>query len=135
MKSNERKRKKMSIVNYEAIDKSNEHVIEEIDMFDILEESTQDVVNEPNHYKHGSFETIDEMIIVFGVENTIMFCRMNAWKYRARAPYKGKFEEDMKKANRYLEMARELEYNKYIFPDYNYCLLKEKVKEEKHEHE
>lgn len=121
--------------NYEAID---EYATEEIDISDILEdledleESVQnDVVNEPNHYKHGSFETIDEMIIVFGVENTIMFCRMNAWKYRARASYKGKFEEDMKKANRYLEMARELEYKKYIFPDDNYCLLKE----EKYEHE
>lgn len=110
--------------------------IEEIDMSDVLEELAQnDVVNEPSHYKHGSFETIDEMIIVFGVENTITFCRMNAWKYRARAPYKSNFEEDMKKANRYLEMARELEYNKYIFPDDNYCLLKENVKEEKLENE
>lgn len=107
--------------------------IEEIDISDILEELTQnDVVNEPSHYKHGSFETIDEMIIVFGVENTITFCKMNAWKYRARAPYKGKFEEDMKKANRCLEMARELEHNKCIFPDDNYCLL---LKEEKFEHE
>lgn len=33
---------------------------------------------------------------------------MNAWKYRARAPYKGKFEEDMAKANTYLEMAKDI---------------------------
>ena len=33
----------------------------------------QDVVNEPNHYKQGSFETIDEMIIVFGPQKTYDF--------------------------------------------------------------
>lgn len=68
-----------------------------------------DIVNEPTHYKQGTFECIDEMIIVFGVKNTIQFCRMNAWKYRARAPFKGNPEQDMAKANRYLEMAAELE--------------------------
>ena len=74
-----------------------------------FEPEAEDVVNEPNHYKHGSFEVIDEMVIVFGVENTIQFCRMNAWKYRARAPFKGNMEQDMAKANRYLEMAASLE--------------------------
>lgn len=69
----------------------------------------EDVVNEPSHYKHGSFEVIDEMVIVFGIENTIQFCRMNAWKYRARAPFKGNMEQDMAKANCYLEMAAGLE--------------------------
>ena len=69
----------------------------------------EDVVREPDHYKQGSFEVIDEMVIVFGIENTIQFCRMNAWKYRARASYKGNAKQDMAKANRYLEMAAELE--------------------------
>ena len=41
--------------------------------FDVAE----DVVNEPSHYKHGSFEVIDEMVLVFGIENTIQFCRMH----------------------------------------------------------
>lgn len=67
-----------------------------------------DVINEPEHYRQGTFEVIDEMLIVFGVSETVTFCKMNAWKYRARAPYKGKFDEDMAKANRYLEMANEL---------------------------
>lgn len=71
-------------------------------------EVVEDVVREPQHYQHGIFEVIDEMIIVFGVEATMQFCRMNAWKYRARAPYKGKMEQDMDKANRYLEMAYEM---------------------------
>ena len=69
----------------------------------------EDVVNEPSHYKHGTFEVIDEMVIMFGIEDTITFCRLNAWKYRARAPFKGNMEQDMAKANRYLEMAAELE--------------------------
>lgn len=72
-------------------------------------ELEEDVVNEPNHYKQGSYEVIDEMVIVFGIENTIQFCRMNAWKYRARAPFKGNMEQDMAKANCYLEMAAGLE--------------------------
>lgn len=84
-------------------------------------EPVEDVVNEPSHYKHGSFEVIDEMVIVFGIENTIQFCRMNAWKYRARAPFKGNMEQDMAKANCYLEMAADLE----AIRDKNFELLKE----------
>lgn len=84
-------------------DEITEEVIKE------MEAEYPDVVNEPNHYKHGTFETIDEMVIVFGIEDTIKFCRMNAWKYRARAPFKGNTEQDMAKANCYLEMAAKLE--------------------------
>lgn len=80
-------------------------------------EVVEDVVREPQHYKHGTFEVIDEMIIVFGVEATIQFCRMNAWKYRARAPFKGKMEQDMDKANRYLEMAYEMSQIRQEYPE------------------
>lgn len=69
---------------------------------------TIDVVREPEHYKQGSFEVIDEMLIVFGPQKTFDFCIMNAWKYRARAPFKEKMEQDMDKANRYLEMAKQI---------------------------
>ena len=75
----------------------------------------EDVVRNPSHYKHGTFEVIDEMLIAFGPQRTYDFCIMNAWKYRARAPYKGKFEQDMGKANRYLEMAQQIgEKNKEL---------------------
>lgn len=80
-------------------------------------EVVEDVVREPQHYQHGIFEVIDEMIIVFGVEATMQFCRMNAWKYRARAPYKGKMEQDMDKANRYLEMAYEMSQIRQEHPE------------------
>ncbi len=68
-----------------------------------------DVVKDPPHYQHGMFEVIDEMVIAFGYQKTIDFCILNAWKYRSRAPYKGKFEEDMDKANRYMEYAYQLQ--------------------------
>lgn len=94
----------------------------------------EDVVNGPSHYQHGSFEVIDEMVIMFGMEKTITFCQLNAWKYRARAPYKGKFDEDMAKANRYLEMAYELQQIRQEYPEadgYEVCALwKGRKKEE-----
>ena len=67
-----------------------------------------DVVKQPPHYKHGTFEVIDEMLIVFGPQKTFDFCIMNAWKYRARAPFKENMDQDMNKANRYLEMAKQI---------------------------
>lgn len=86
----------------------------------------KDMVNQPDHYCHGMFEVIDEMVIVFGMEKAITFCQLNAWKYRARAPYKNNFEEDMAKANRYLEMAYELQQIRQEYPEaegYEICAL------------
>lgn len=68
----------------------------------------EDVVREPNHYKHGTFETIDEMILVFGPQRVYDYCIITSWKYRARAPYKGNLEQDMEKSNYYLELAKEI---------------------------
>lgn len=65
-------------------------------------------VKNPPHYLQGAYETIDEMIIVFGLEATITYCRMCAWKYRARAPYKDDFFKDQAKADWYLNKACEL---------------------------
>lgn len=65
-------------------------------------------VNSPSHYTQGRFEAIDEMVIVFGVEATITYCRMCAWKYRKRAPYKNDFFKDQAKADWYLNKACEL---------------------------
>lgn len=72
------------------------------------EEIKEDVVKEPSHYKHGRFETIDEMLIVFGPQRTYDYCIIAAWKYRARAPYKGNFEQDMRKADEYLELVKKI---------------------------
>ena len=68
----------------------------------------EDVVREPQHYQHGTFEVIDEMLLVFGPQKTYDFCILNAWKYRSRAPYKGNTEQDMEKADRYMQMAKQI---------------------------
>ena len=49
------------------------------------------------------------MVLAFGIDATITFCVLNAWKYRARAPYKGKLEQDMEKADRYMQYAHDLQ--------------------------
>lgn len=71
-------------------------------------EVLEDVVREPQHYQHGTFEVIDEMLLVFGPQKTYDFCILNAWKYRSRAPYKGNTEQDMEKADRYMQMAKQI---------------------------
>lgn len=81
----------------------NEFVVVEAE-----ERKTPDVVNEPAHYQHGTFEVIDEMLLVFGPQKTYDFCILNAWKYRSRAPYKGNTEQDMEKADRYMQMAKQI---------------------------
>lgn len=72
------------------------------------QKTNNDMVNHPSHYTQNKFESIDEMMIVFGPEAVYNFCICNAWKYKNRAPYKGNFEEDMKKADWYLTKAKEI---------------------------
>lgn len=67
-----------------------------------------DMVNHPQHYTQAEKETIDEMVILFGYEATINFCVLNAYKYKVRAPFKGKMEEDLKKADWYINEASAL---------------------------
>ena len=83
--------------------RENEFVVVEAE-----ERKTPDVVREPQHYQHGTFEVIDEMLLVFGPQKTYDFCILNAWKYRSRAPYKGNTEQDMEKADRYMQMAKQI---------------------------
>lgn len=105
--------------------KANENLrkIEEEKMKEIKE----DVVKEPSHYKHGLYETIDEMLLVFGPQRTYDYCIIAAWKYRARAAYKENFEQDMKKADEYLLLAKQIaEANLNHFYGGPITLIKEK---------
>jgi hypothetical protein len=52
-------------------------------------------------------ECIDEMILLFGVEEVKSFCKLNAWKYRYRAAEKNG-EEDLRKSDWYLRKYKEL---------------------------
>ena len=73
-----------------------------------MENKSIDNVNHPSHYcQEGSMECIDEMLMLFGKEEVMHFCKLNAWKYRKRALYKNK-EEDMKKSDWYLAKYKEL---------------------------
>ena len=68
-----------------------------------------DNVNSPSHYnRDGAMETIDEMLLIFGKFEVMSFCKLNAWKYRARAMYKNQ-NEDMKKSDWYLRKYKELQ--------------------------
>jgi hypothetical protein len=68
-----------------------------------------DNVNHPNHYcREGAMETIDEMLLLFGIEEVKSFCKLNAWKYRSRALYKNG-EEDIAKSDWYLNKYKELD--------------------------
>lgn len=70
------------------------------------------VIN-PEHYnREGAMETINEMLMIFGILDTMAFCKLNAWKYRARALYKNG-EDDIKKSDWYLEMYRKLDKGTY----------------------
>ena len=69
---------------------------------------TTETVNHPKHYgREGAMECIDEMVLVFGVEATMNFCRLNVWKYRYRAADKGG-EEDLRKSDWYMAKYAEL---------------------------
>lgn len=82
-----------------------------------------DVVNNPSHYKHG-IECIDEMILLYGVVETMIFCKLNQHKYRKRAFDKGG-KEDMDKADwymkeyAYLDSKSDLELKEEIYKKYN----------------
>lgn len=65
-------------------------------------------VEHPKHYnREGGMECIDEMVLLFGYEETMTFCKLNAWKYRYRAADKNG-EEDLKKSDWYLQKYAEL---------------------------
>ena len=66
---------------------------------------SNDMVNRPSHYQVNEKECIVEMLILFGTDDFIRYCTINAWKYRYRAGNKGDIEQDLKKADRYIEYA------------------------------
>lgn len=87
------------------------------------EKEKYDNVKEPPHYKQGRYEVIDEMLLLFGVKETLAFCKLNAWKYRSRALYKGSCEQDMAKADRYTEMYEQIIRKAY--GNKSVCLIKD----------
>jgi hypothetical protein len=70
-------------------------------------------VNHPSHYQ-GAYECIDIMKAMYGEYETMIFCKLNVYKYRFRAGKKdgSSLEEDLKKAtwyeNKYMELFKEI---------------------------
>jgi hypothetical protein len=69
--------------------------------------TVEDIVNKPSHYNHG-MECIDEMILIFGIDAVMTFCKLNVWKYRKRALHKNG-QEDIDKSNWYINKYYELQ--------------------------
>ena len=65
-------------------------------------------VNHPQHYSTYDVETIDMMIRIWGVQETISFCKLNAFKYRMRAGHKDNAQQDINKALWYENKMKEL---------------------------
>lgn len=70
---------------------------------------SEEHVDHPQHYGHGQFETIEEKRIMLGDKAVRSFCTLNAYRYKARAQYKGNAEEDLKRATWYLTYAKNME--------------------------
>lgn len=67
-----------------------------------------DMVNHPSHYNQGKREVIEEMRLLFGDYAVECFCKLSAYKYIRRADYKGHKEEDLKKAEWYMDYIADL---------------------------
>ena len=83
----------------------------------------EDVINHPKHYEHG-IECIDEMILLYGRDETMSFCKLNSHKYRKRALDKGGREDQDKsvwyvKEYAYLESKSERELLQEIIKKYD----------------
>lgn len=73
--------------------------------------SNYEFVKHPQHYKQPNRkECIEEMIDLFGIENTIKFCEMNAYKYQYRKGRKpdNSIEQEESKIQWYEDKAQEL---------------------------
>jgi len=70
-----------------------------------------DRVNNPAHYQSIQGKEVWEMMVdVWGVPSFLLFCEMNAFKYRMRAGKKdgSSAHEDIRKALWYEDKARQL---------------------------
>ena len=71
-------------------------------------------INHPNHYNVYDMEVVEMMERIFGIQETMSWCKLNAFKYRMRAGEKptSTVEKDLKKEkwclNKYHELKSKL---------------------------
>lgn len=77
-------------------------------------EDTYEYVNHPRHYNNYDVEVIEMMERIFGLDETIAFCKLNAFKYRQRMGTKPgtPVDQDLKKEQWYLDKMAELKKKK-----------------------
>lgn len=68
-----------------------------------------DMVNNPPHYNKGGLEAIQVIKMALTREEYKGYLKGNVLKYKLRAPYKGKEDEDHEKANWYY-VEHEMEF-------------------------
>lgn len=68
-----------------------------------------DPVEHPQHYMHGDIETIEIIRSMLTPEEFRGYLKGNILKYRERAPYKGKTDEDYAKAKKYYDWLKEVD--------------------------
>ena len=73
------------------------------------EKKQHDMVYSPSHYAHGHYETIQEMLIIFGMDTVAKHCICTAYKYKARSGHKWNELEDLQKADWYLRVGNFLQ--------------------------
>ena len=76
-----------------------------------VKEETYEHVNHPNHYNIYDVEVVEMMKRIWGPEETAIWAKLNAFKYRMRAGTKpgNSIERDMKKEQWCLMKQRELQ--------------------------
>ena len=90
-------------------------------MDQMVENNIVEHVNHPEHYnRKNAIECIEEMIILYGKEETAIFCKLNAHKYRYRAGTKegNSGAKDLCKSDwymrKYVELRNEIETDKRL---------------------
>ena len=104
-----------------------EHIIPRKKELERIEEATRNIrnlpldvtkpyeeVNHPDHYNVYDVEVVEMMERIFGIEETMSWCKLNAFKYRMRAGEKptSTVEKDLKKEKRCLNKYKELKSKK-----------------------
>lgn len=89
---------------------NNDDIINVVTNKIIEGETSYEMVNHPKHYNNYEIEVIDMMERIWGPEETAIFCKLNAFKYRMRLGTKptSDIQEDLKKEKWYLEKYTEL---------------------------
>lgn len=77
---------------------------------EVQTEQKYEMVNHPTHYNNYDKEVIEMMINIWGPEETAIFCKLNAFKYRLRMGTKpdNDIQQDLNKEKWYLKKFHEL---------------------------